>query len=106
MLVWKGGTRDEARQRARDDLHALHTHLNAQDDRLDDDGTVKVCTLVSQIDDEADESDRGERLRLREALGNALDQQQEWPLSPENPFMQADEPRVGAAECNTDPPSD
>jgi len=88
-------------QLARRDLDALHAHLNAHDDRLDDDGTVKACIVASEIDDDADDSDRGERLRLREALGHALDAQPEWPLSAENTFMQSDEPRAGAPECNT-----
>ena len=82
-------------------LDDLHAHLNAHDDRLDDDGTVKACVVASEIDDDADDSDRGERLRLREALGHALDAQPEWPLSAENTFMQSDEPRAGAPECNT-----
>ena len=45
VLVWKGSTRDEAVQRARHDLGALYDHLNAHNDRLDDDGTVKVCVV-------------------------------------------------------------
>ena len=106
VLVWKGSSREEAAQRARDDLRALHDHLNAHNDRLDDDGTVKVCVVASELDDNADDSHRGERLRLREALGNALDRQEEWPLSRENPFLQADEACAGAPECNTDPSND
>ena len=101
VLVWKGATREDAMQLAHRDLDALHAHLNAHDDRLDDDGTVKACVVASEIDDDADDSDRGERLRLREALGHALDAQPEWPLSAENTFLQSDEPRAGAPECNT-----
>jgi hypothetical protein len=101
VMVWKGTSRDEAMQRARHDLDWLYAHLNEHDDRLDDDGTVKVCIVASEIDDDADDSDRGERMRLREALGHALDSQPEWPLSPENTFVQSDEPRSGAPECNT-----
>jgi CHASE2 domain-containing sensor protein len=101
VLVWKGPDRATAEQRARRDLDALHVHLNEHDDRLDDDGVVKVCTLAAEIDDDADASDRGERLRLREALGNVLDSPREWPLSAENPFLQGDEPRAGAAACDT-----
>ncbi len=106
VLVWKGNTRAEAVQRARHDLGALHDHLNTHNDRLDDDGTVKVCVVTSELDDNADDSHRGERLRLREALGNALDRQEEWPLSRQIPFMQADEVRAGAAACNPDSPND
>ncbi|MGO4550334.1 CHASE2 domain-containing protein [Lysobacter sp. 2RAF19] len=106
VLVWKGETRAEAVQRARHDLGALYDHLNAHNDRLDDDGTVKVCVVTSELDDNADDSHRGERLRLREALGHALDRQEEWPLSREIPFMQADQTRSGAAACDTDPSAD
>jgi adenylate cyclase len=106
VLVWKGETRAEAVQRARHDLGALYDHLNAHNDRLDDDGTVKVCVVTSELDDNADDSHRGERLRLREALGNALERQEEWPLSREIPFMQADQTRSGAAACDTDPSAD
>jgi CHASE2 domain-containing sensor protein len=106
VLVWKGSTREEAVQRARHDLGALYDHLNAHNDRLDDDGTVKVCVVTSELDDNADDSHRGERLRLREALGNALDRQEEWPLSREIPFMQSDVPRAGADACNTESSND
>jgi adenylate cyclase len=101
VLVWRGDTCAAAMQRAQRDLDALHAHLNAHDDRLDDDGTVKACIVASEIDDDADDSDRGERLRLREALGHALDSQPEWPLSAGNTFLQTDEPRSGAPECST-----
>jgi len=100
VLVWKGDTREDAAAKARRDLDALYAHLNEHDDRLDDDGTVKVCAVAAEIDDNADDSDRGERLRLREALGNALDRQEEWPLSAENPLLQEYAQRAGASACN------
>jgi hypothetical protein len=103
VLVWKGPDRATAAQRARDDLDALYSHLNAHDDRLDDDGTVKVCAIAAEIDDDADSSDRGERLRLREALGNVLDAHEEWPLSARNPLLEDVEPRAGAPACNALP---
>jgi adenylate cyclase len=105
VLVWKGDTREAAAAKARNDLDALYAHLNEHDDRLDDDGTVKVCAVAAEIDDDADESDRGERLRLREALGNALDRQEEWPLSAENPLLQEYAHSAGASACpSTDSP--
>ena len=79
----------------------LHVHLNEQDDRLDDDGMVKVCCVAAEVDDNLDESDRGERLRLREALGNVLDAPREWPLSGEIPLLQTEDTDPGAAACNT-----
>jgi CHASE2 domain-containing sensor protein len=98
LLVWKGPDRATAIARARRDLDALHTHLNEFDDRLDDDGVVKACSVAAEVDDDADASDRGERLRLREALGKLLDTQEEWPLSAENPFLEG---QNGAAACNS-----
>ena len=101
VLVWKGPDRATALRRARHDLAVLHVHLNEQDDRLDDDGMVKVCCVAAEVDDNLDESDRGERLRLREALGNVLDAPREWPLSGEIPLLQTEETDPGAAACNT-----
>jgi CHASE2 domain-containing sensor protein len=107
VLIWKGPDRATAVRLAQRDLAALHVHLNEHDDRLDDDGLVKVSALAAEIDDDADASDRGERLRLREALGNVLDAPEEWPLSAENPLLLPEETRSGAAACdtNSDPPS-
>ena len=86
LLVWKGPDEASARRDAMRDLDALYVHLNEYDDRLDDDGTVKVSVVAAQIDDNLDDSDRGERLRLREALGHVLDASDEWPLSAANTF--------------------
>jgi len=107
VLIWKGPDRATAVRLAQRDLAALHVHLNEHDDRLDDDGLVKVSALAAEIDDDADASDRGERLRLREALGNVLDAPEEWPLSAEDPLLLPEETRSGAAACdtNSDPPS-
>nr|MBP8080911.1 hypothetical protein [Arenimonas sp.] len=87
VLVWKGGEESVARADARRDLDALYVHLNEYDDRIDDDGAVRVCLLSAEIDDNADQSDRGERLRLREALGRVLVSAEECPLSSANSFV-------------------
>ncbi len=99
VLVWKGGDQTTARELARRDLDALHIHLNAHDDRLDDDGVVRVAVVAAEIDDGLDASDRGERLRLREVLGRALNTPQEWPLSACNTFTQVSPPPPGANPC-------
>ncbi len=99
VLVWKGGDQATARELARRDLDALHVHLNAHDDRLDDDGVVRVAVVAAEIDDGLDTSDRGERLRLREVLGRALNTPQEWPLSACNTFIQGSPPSPGANPC-------
>lgn len=86
VLVWKGADEDSARDAARRELAALHVHLNECDEWVDDEGVVRACLVVAQIDDNQDTSDRGERLRLRELLGRLLACGQEWPLSAANTF--------------------
>ncbi|UHQ19446.1 CHASE2 domain-containing protein [Lysobacter sp. KIS68-7] len=100
VLVWRGEDREAAAARSRRDLDALYRHLNEADDRLDDDGTVKVCVIAAEIDDDI-EGAYGERMRLREALGHALDLSGEWPLSAENPLLQGSEPQAGASACES-----
>lgn len=80
VLVWKGTDEASARALARRDLDALHEH----DERLDDDGQVQACVVAAEIDDGRDDSERGERLRLRELLGQDLNHTGEWPLSAAN----------------------
>ena len=99
VLVWRGEDREAAGTRALRDLDALYRHLNEMDDRLDDDGTVKVSLVAAEIDDDADGADRGERLRLREALGHVLDAAHEWPLSAENPLLQGSGSEPEAPAC-------
>lgn len=84
VLVWKGTDEASARALARRDLDALHARLNEHDERLDDDGQVQVCVVAAEIDDGRNDSERGERLRLRELLGQDLNHTGEWPLSAAN----------------------
>jgi hypothetical protein len=74
-------------------LDALYRHLNEHDDRLDDDGSVLVCVVAAEIDDGRDDSQRGERMRLRELLGQDLNETLEWPLSAANTFFRTDNRR-------------
>jgi adenylate cyclase len=99
LLVWRANDRNQALQLAEQDLDALYVHLNELDDRLDDDGTIKVCTISALVDDDLDDSDRGERLRLREALGKVLDAPEEWPLCPRNTLVNQSEISSGEPEC-------
>lgn len=87
MLVWQGADEHEARARAQADLDALHARLNENDLHLDMDGSVRVCIVAAQIDDRHDDSERGERVRLRELLGQDLNEPVEWPLVAENTFV-------------------
>ena len=90
VLAWTGPDEASARQCATRDLDALHAQFNIHDDRLDDDGTIKVSVVAAAIDDDRDNSDRGERLRLREVLGRVLNAPDEWPLQPRNAFTDRD----------------
>jgi len=105
LLVWKGPDFATARMRAEQDLDTLYRVMNAYDDQLDDDGTVKASAVAAEIDDNADESDRGERLRLREAIGRVLDAREEWPLSARNTLFEDGVPdavsQPGADACAT-----
>ena len=103
VLVWRGPDESSARDAARRDLDALHVHFN-EHEHLDDDGAIKVCAIAAEIDDELDGSDRGERLRLREAIGKVLDASREWPLAASNPLIHR-EHAPGDSECATPPAS-
>jgi adenylate cyclase len=96
LLVWKGPDDASAREAAMRDLDALHAQFNQDDERLDDDGTIKLCLVAAEIDDDRDNSDRGERLRLREVLGRVLNSTDEWPLRARNSFNDKDVPSVEA----------
>ncbi|MND05456.1 hypothetical protein D3C83_262540 [compost metagenome] len=61
---------------------------------------IKVCAIAAEIDDELDGSDRGERQRLREAIGNVLDASFEWPLSASNTLIHMEKAN-GENECAT-----
>ena len=100
LLVWRAPDREQALRLAEQDLDALYIHLNELDDRLDDDGTIKISTTCSLVDDDLDDSDRGERLRLREALGKVLDASEEWPLCPRNTLVNQSEMSSGEPECD------
>ncbi|HMB42307.1 MAG TPA: CHASE2 domain-containing protein [Luteimonas sp.] len=88
LLAWKGADETSARESATRDLDALHAQFNRHDDRLDDDGIIKVSIVAAAIDDDRDNSDRGERLRLREVLGRVLNDPDEWPLRARNTFTE------------------
>lgn len=101
VLVWKGSDQADAHAIAQRDLDALYQHLNDQDDRLDTDGSVRVCVVAAAIDDGRDDSQRGERLRLRELLGQDLNDPAEWPLSASNTFFRTDAGSTGEPPCAT-----
>lgn len=87
LLVWKGADEADARANARRELDALYRRLNEHSLRIDDHGMVRVCIAAAMIDDNIDDNERGERLRLRELLGQDLNASEEWPLSASNTYI-------------------
>ena len=87
MLVWKGADEAGARALAKADLDALYATLETHEQQLGADGRVRVCVVAAELDDRRDDSDRGERLRLRELLGQDLNEREEWPLQAGNAFV-------------------
>lgn len=84
VLIWTGDTAKDALAETKRELDTLHRHLNGGDLRLEDYGRVLVCISVAEIDDDDDSTSRGERLRLRELLGQDLNNNDEYPLVADN----------------------
>jgi adenylate cyclase len=94
VLVWHGASEDEARAAAMHDLARLERQLAEYDARLPDDGSVRVAFACAEIDDGVGGSDRGERLRLRELVGQAVASSTELPLARRTAFF--DHPDVSS----------
>jgi hypothetical protein len=87
VLVWHGETEAAARAAARHDLARLERQLAEYDARLSDDGSVRLAFACAEIDDGAADSDRGERRRLRELVGQAVAASSESPLAQRTVFF-------------------
>jgi hypothetical protein len=97
LLVWHGETEAAARTAAMGDLARLERQLAEHDERLPDDGSVRLAFACAEIDDDADDSDRGERRRLRELVGQVLASPSECPLARRAALLQtADVPQGGS----------
>lgn len=84
VLIWAGDDRASALANAKRELDLLHRDLNRGELRLEDHGKVMVCTCVALIDDDDDSTHRGERMRLRELLGQDLNASDEVQLRADN----------------------
>jgi CHASE2 domain-containing sensor protein len=84
MLVWHGDSENAARGAAMRDLARLEQQLAEHDPRLPTDGSVRLAFACVEISDSDDDSDRGERLRLRELVGQVLASPIERPLARRN----------------------
>jgi adenylate cyclase len=87
VLVWHGETEAAARTAARHDLARLERQLAEYDARLSDDGSVRLAFACAEIDDGADDSDRGERRRLRDLVGQVVAAASESPLAQRTVFF-------------------
>jgi hypothetical protein len=77
---------------AKRELDQLFASLNDGDLPLDAHGKVMICVSAAEIDDDNDDSVRGERVRLRELLGRDLNATDEWPLTADNRVYDATRP--------------
>src|SRR6478672_868806 len=87
VLIWTGTDQAAALGAAKRELNQLHHDLNQGDLPLDDHGRVMVCVSVAEIDDDDDRSSGGERMRLRELLGQDLNATDAAPLSADNRYI-------------------
>ena len=92
MLVWTGTDQADAYANAKRELDLLYQHLNEHTLRIDDQGMVRVAIAAAMIDDNVDDDNRGERMRLRELLGHDLNANDEWPLSASNTYLKSTYP--------------
>jgi CHASE2 domain-containing sensor protein len=96
MLVWTGTDEADARANAKRELDVLYRRLNEHTLRIDDQGMVRVAIAIAMIDDDIDDDNRGEQMRLRELLGQDLNANDEWPLSASNTYLNhAPQPQIG-----------
>ena len=84
VLIWAGTDRASVMAQVKADLDLLYHSLNQGEHPLDEHGRVMLCISVAEIDDHHDGSNRGERMRLRELLGQDLNATDEYPLSADN----------------------
>ena len=84
LLIWSGPDRATVMAQVKRELDQLYHSLNQGEHPLDDHGRVMLCISVAEIDDHHDDSTRGERMRLRELLGQDLNATDEYPLCADN----------------------
>ncbi|QDA58148.1 CHASE2 domain-containing protein [Thermomonas aquatica] len=98
VLVWEGTDEAAAMALAKRELDQLFASLNDGDLPLDAHGRVMICVSAAEIDDDNDDSVRGERVRLRELLGRDLNATDEWPLTADNRVYDATRPGATIAQ--------
>ena len=84
LLIWSGADRSSVLEQVKSDLDRLHQSLNQGEHPLDEHGQVMLCISVAEIDDHHDDTTRGERMRLRDLLGQDLNATDEFALCADN----------------------
>jgi adenylate cyclase len=87
VLVWHGHSEQSVRAAALHDLARLERQLAEYDERLPDDGSVRVAFVWAEIDEGADTSTVHKRRCLRDLIGWALASSAEWPLARRQEFL-------------------
>ena len=86
VLVWHGDSEDSVRASAMRDLGRLERQLAEYDERLPDDGSVRLAFDCAEVGDDTEDLDPGGRLRLRDLIGRALAAPTEVPLARREAF--------------------
>ena len=81
VLVWHSETEDAARKSAESDLSRLTRYLAELDERLPDDGSVRMAFACTELDAGAALAERGLSWRLGELVGQVLATSLERPLA-------------------------
>jgi len=97
VLIWHGESERAARAAAMHDLARLERQLAEYDARLPDDGSVRLAFACAEIDDGNDDSDRGERRRLRDLVGQAVAASTESPLARRAAFFDCTDDSSGGS---------
>ncbi len=87
VLIWHGASKSAACAAAMHDLARLERQLADYDARLPDDGSVRIACVCREIDDGVADSNCGERLRLRELVGQVVASSTESPLAQRTAFF-------------------
>jgi len=93
VLIWHGETEVAARTAAMHDLARLERQLAEDDARLPDDGSVRIAFACTEVNDDSDDNDRGERRCLRQLVGEIVAAPIDRPLAQRAAyFNRADNP--------------
>jgi CHASE2 domain-containing sensor protein len=97
VLVWHGDSEASVRASAMRDLGRLERQLAEYDERLPDDGSVRLAFGCEEVDGDSDDASLGTRLRLHEFIGRVLASSIEVPLARRDAFDVQSAPSRGGS---------